>query len=84
MSIYTLNLKRYKYIYHDYRYRKIPGNTCYGGLSSQYLPPDNCSECLQCNVMYVATYVLLLHIFMYMSYYMSAYYICKYNFWKIT
>ena len=25
-----------------YRYRKIAGDVCYGGVSAQYLPPSDC------------------------------------------
>ena len=65
ICVILLALRVLSALYHDHRYRKIPGNRCYGGLSSQYLPLNNCSECLQCIKYYmrICICVLLLHVF---------------------
>ena len=48
---------------------------CYGGLSSQYLPPDNCSECLQCSAYsyYVCCYVCIVAAYSHMILYVTGF-----------
>ena len=41
--MHTYNVHTFKHC-NIPRYRKIPGDKCYGGVSSQYLPSSSCSE----------------------------------------